>query len=379
MWYGVNGLITTAALGTPPQPFRLVVNLVWDTLFVPNASINLEGWERDYYNLYYPNESSTTAPSDLGRRSVEHGWVEFSGPVLEDTFRLSGGGVQVARQPFIAAERWYYEAIHLWMLYDGVLGLSPRFSVNGEIPDDRLPSPWSRMVEDGVLDANLFAIEVPRVAGGDMDNIPEPEPTMRGDLSFGAINTKYSDAQFTSLPLVRDDDRLWAVEAHSVRWDNQTHPIERRFDDDDDDKNTAPEEEKRKTIAVFTTEPIIAIPDTAFVRKIYRSIPAWAWKERWQRLLDCAALDHLPDLVFELGGGQTFAVTARQYAYPVRRQGEVLCHIGLHSTAFYKGCYYGSAPRGAMVLGTPFLNAYYSVYDLDAMEVRCEFKPPHHC
>ncbi|KAK8078519.1 hypothetical protein PG996_004689 [Apiospora saccharicola] len=364
MWYGVNGLITTAALGTPPQPFRLVVNLVWNTLFVPNASINLEGWERDFYRLYYPNESSTAAPSDLGRRSVEHGWVEFSGPVVEDTFRINGG--EVARQPFIAAERWRYEAIHLWMLYDGVLGLSPRFGVDSEmIPNDRLPSPWSRMVEEGVLDANLFAIEVPR-----------------GDLSFGAINTKYNDAQFTSLPLVRDDDRLWAVEAHLIRWDNQTHPIERRFDDvddDDDDKNAAHEEEKKNTIAVFTTEPIIAIPDTAFVRKIYRSIPAWAWKERWQRLLDCAALDHLPDLVFELGGGQTFAVTARQYAYPVRRQGEVLCHLGLHSTAFYKGCYYGSAPRGAVVLGTPFLNAYYSVYDLDKMEVRFTLSKKRRC
>lgn len=282
--YGINGLITTASLGTPPQPFRLVVDLVWDTLFVPNASIDLQPFERDFLNLYYANESSTAAPSDLGRRSVERDLVDFSGPVVEDTFRVSGGA-EVARQPFIAAERAYSQEINLWALYDGVLGLSPRFhnhddddgvgdgDGDGDMPEDRLPSPWSRMVREGVLDANLFAIEVPRVASGDLDNIPEPEPTMRGDISFGAINPKYSDVHFVSLPLVRDDDRLWAVEAQAVRWDNETHPIERGFDNDDDDDDDG---KKKKTIAVFTTEPLIAVPDTNLVRQIYRSIPPWA-------------------------------------------------------------------------------------------------------
>lgn len=368
--YGINGLVTTAALGTPPQPFRLVFDLVWDTLFVPNASIDQQTWD---LHLYYANESTTAAPSDLGRRSVDRDLVDFSGPVVKDTFRISGG--EVARQPFVAAERAYSQGVNLWIFYDSVLGLSPRFNHGGgDMPEDRLPSPWSRMVRKGVLDANLFALEVPRVANGDMGNFPAPGPRTKGYISFGAIHPKNRGAQFESLPLVRDDDGLWAVEAQSVRWDNQKSPIDHRFDDDDDDDN--------KTVTVFTTEPVLAIPDAAFVRQIHRSIPAWAWREEYyDQVLDCAGHDHLPDLVLELGDREnkkTFTVTARQYAFPVHVKGgdEGSCLFSLVSTAWYKGCLGGAAPRGAVVLGTGFLNAYYSVYDVDAMEVRRELPSP---
>ncbi|KAK7920034.1 hypothetical protein PG985_008056 [Apiospora marii] len=63
--YGTDlkGLITNAA-GTPYQPSQLLVDVMWDTLFVPNASNDLQPWKRDSLQLYYPNKTSTAALSD---------------------------------------------------------------------------------------------------------------------------------------------------------------------------------------------------------------------------------------------------------------------------------------------------------------------------
>ncbi|KAK7946986.1 acid protease [Apiospora aurea] len=222
MWYtpGPFGLATVGALGNPPQPFRLYVDLIWDTLFVPNASLSTQycspGVEMFRYRA---NESSTADPSDLGWYYIGQNLVDFSGSAALDTFRVGGGGLRVERQPFVAVEHAQPEAmIDLWIGYDGVLGLSPRWDTPAEPTASRLPSPWAHMVRDGALDDNVFAIEVPRAARGgfDEDDGPEVGPTV-GAITFGGVAEKYRDAEFAPLPLVRDDDRVWAVAAQSVR------------------------------------------------------------------------------------------------------------------------------------------------------------------
>ncbi|KAK8127258.1 hypothetical protein PG984_008366 [Apiospora sp. TS-2023a] len=311
MWYipGPFGLATVAALGNPPQPFRLYVDLLWDTLFVPNASLSTQycspGFEMFRYRA---NESSTAKPTDLGWYHMEQNLVVFSGPAALDTFRIGGGDLRVERQPFVAVEHAQPASLlHLWMNYDGVLGLSPRWNSPAEPTASHLPSPWARMVRDGVLDDNVFAIEVPRAARGGFDydgSNGDVGPTA-GAMTFGGVADKYRDAEFATLPLVvRDDDRAWAVAAHSVRWANQTQPIDYRFN--------------ASTIAVFSTQWIIGLPGPLAAR-IHRSIPEWAGKQCGMGLLcfiNCAARRHLPDLVFELAG-QSFTVTAFQYAYRV--------------------------------------------------------------
>ncbi|KAK7981406.1 hypothetical protein PG988_003644 [Apiospora saccharicola] len=292
---GPFGLVTVAALGNPPQPFRLYVDLLWDTLFVPNASLSTQYCDPGFEMFRYrANESSTAEPSDLGWYHMEQNLVVFSGPAALDTFRIGGGGLRVERQPFMAVEHAQPASLlNLWINYDGVLGLSPRWkNTSAEPTASHLPSPWARMVRDGVLDDNVFAIEVPRAA--------------RAGFDYDGSNGDYRDAEFAALPLaVRDDDdRAWAVAAQSVRWANRTQPIDYRFN--------------VSTIAVFSTQWIIGLPGPLAAR-IHRSIPEWAGKQCGMGLLcfiNCAARRHLPDLVFELAG-QSFTVTAFQYAYRV--------------------------------------------------------------
>ncbi|KAK8075932.1 cellulose-binding protein [Apiospora phragmitis] len=54
-----------SAGGTGGRTFRLYVDLVWDTPFIPNARIKLYTYLGRMFR-YYANESSTAEPSDLG-------------------------------------------------------------------------------------------------------------------------------------------------------------------------------------------------------------------------------------------------------------------------------------------------------------------------
>ncbi|KAK8130606.1 hypothetical protein PG999_002986 [Apiospora kogelbergensis] len=244
--------------------------------------------------------------SDLGWYYIEQNLVDFSGPAALDTFQIGGGTLRVPGQPFVAVEHAQpMSLIHLWLNYDGVLGVSPRCEMPAVPTASRLPSLWSRMVQTGVLDDNIFDIEVPHAMRGSFQD-PEVGPTT-GEMTFGGVSAKYRDAKFAALPLMRDDDRVWAVETQSVRWENKTEPINYRFNS--------------STIAVFST-------------------------------------------------GRSFTVTAFQYAYQVvsPEEGDQ-CTFNIFPTSRFakKG---GPIPKDALILGSPFLNAYYSVYDLDNMEIR---------
>ncbi|KAK8075933.1 acid protease [Apiospora phragmitis] len=203
------------------------------------------------------------------------------------------------------------------MNYDDGLGLSPRWDAPATLLLS-YPSPFA-LDQDGTVgrtDENIFA---------------EVGPKM-------------------------DDDRIWAVVVQSMRWDNRTHPIHHRFNS--------------STIAVFSTSWYIGLPDS-LAGEVHRSLPVWAGKQcTWGILctINCAARRYLPDLVFELAGRE-FAVTPSQYAYPLVTQGEEQCTFNILRTATFTEEGY-TIPSDTVVLGTPFLNAYYSVYDLDNMEVR---------
>ncbi|KAK8093477.1 hypothetical protein PG997_000162 [Apiospora hydei] len=81
--YWTNILDHHRFAGYHPQPFRLYIDLVWDAVFVPNASINLEYVSpRDKVSRCYWFKFSMAEPprSDLGWHSLEQAAVCSSGP-----------------------------------------------------------------------------------------------------------------------------------------------------------------------------------------------------------------------------------------------------------------------------------------------------------
>lgn len=136
-------------------------NIYWNTLFVPSAAIKDDTDNLDIFR-YFSNQSSTFAPGPPGLVRHKYAGVTFEDELVNDIVQTAT--LTVDDQPFISAAYANASEIHYWMGYDDVLGLSPRWDTSGDDPE--MPSPWSWMVQRGLLDHNLFAFNAPRTSGG---------------------------------------------------------------------------------------------------------------------------------------------------------------------------------------------------------------------
>ncbi|KAK3685771.1 aspartic peptidase domain-containing protein [Podospora appendiculata] len=338
------GLLVPAALGNPPQPFRLMVDLAGDTLFVPSLLLDTSETGNDDILRFSSNESSTFV-SIQPDAYTDFAGVIFSGELAVDTFMIAG--VEVAQQPFINADSadpiaW----IHLWFGYEGALGLSPKW--NTTLHPTQTPSPLAMMVSQGLLDRNLFAIDVPRGPRLDGDQI-----SRIGEISFGGINPAYDASRFSVLPLDNYTDAMWAVSAQSLTWENGSSPIHEEFE--------------QPTLALFTTEWFISVPRAWYERIQEAVVPdcGFVWC-----FIDCELRAKLPNFTFGIAG-QNFTLTPFDYApvvvTPSQRQ---MCSFDIESTSGVLGSGDPVLER-SIILGTPFLNAFYTVFDLDQSEIRC--------
>ena len=134
------------------------------------------------------------------------------------------------------------------------------------------------MVNQSLLDANLFALELP---SGVMDL---QDLSRHGQITFGGVSSKYASANFTRLPLSNYSDQVWAVQAQSFTWENSTHPLHEDF--------------VNLTLAGFdTTSWFIALPGH-WPEKIYASVEHDCGFISCT--VDCEARKHMPNLTFGL-------------------------------------------------------------------------------
>lgn len=322
-----------AALGNPPQPFRLLIDLAWDTLFVPAADCTGDCDEAgpDFKLRFYSNESSSYSSLEP-YIAVAYGTDRFSGELGSDTFRIAG--LEVPNQQFINAHSIEpLGFISFYYAYDGALGLAPRWN-NTPFPGypALAPSPWSSIVNQSLLDANLFALELP---SGTMDF---QDPVGRtGQISFGGISDKYTGSHFSHLPLTNYSDRVWAVEAQSLTWENETHPLHEDF--------------SNLTLAGFdTTSWFLALPGN-WSAQIYASVPHDC--SMIDCFVDCAARKTMPNITFGLGGHR-FTLTPFDYVIEVLAPGggQKVCLFDMPSSDDWY-------PVDAIVLGKPFMESFY--------------------
>ncbi|KAI9168020.1 Vacuolar protein [Paramyrothecium foliicola] len=331
------GPIVPAALGSPLQPFRLLLDLTWSPLIVPSAELDTSDVDPGFIMRYFANRSSTFAPGQQ-RGDLLYAAARFEGDEAFDTFQIAG--IETHRQPFLNVDHarsigW----VDLWTHYDGVFGLSPKWNSSDRHADNLLPSPWHSMVEQSRLKRNIFAIEMPK----------GPRTRFRssrtGEISFGAVSPAYESSDFETLPAMTHDDRTWAVQADFLLWDNGTSPIFERF--------------PASTVAIFTTEWFIGLPGS-LAKQITRSVDHYCdFLSCW---VDCADRARMPNLTVGLAG-QNFTLTPYEYSSEVVHDGAKACTFDILSTKNTYG-FYGPIPPTAVALGTMFLSAFYRYNDL---------------
>jgi saccharopepsin len=245
-------------------------------------------------------------------------------------------GVEVTSQPFInVASARPIGFIGFYYGYDGVLGLAPRWD-HHSIPTaptttaTRLTSPWSSIVRQSLLPANLFALELP---SGVMDTT---SLNRWGELSLGGISPKYASAPFSYLPLSTYSSQVWAVEAQSLTWHNATNPLHESF--------------TNLTLAGFdSTAWFIGLPGN-WTHMIYQSVDhncGFLFCE-----IDCELRHKMPNFTLGLGG-HDFTLTPWDYVVEVMAPGKQrVCLFNFYPTD-------GNFPVDAIVLGKPFMEAFY--------------------
>lgn len=292
--------------------------------FVPSATYDGDGI--DGLELFYYKNRSSTYKSGEANLATVYSLVRFWGELAADEFRIAG--LSVPNQSFINAERGNTLGfINFYFGYEGVIGLAPRW--NTSLESSLTPSPWSLIVNQSIIDRNLFALELPRGP----QNLFEPRT---GTISFGGIDEKYKNAHFAVLPLSNYSDQAWIFEAQSITWTNKTHPIHQVF--------------VNQTLAGFdSTAWFLALPGK-LNEQIRDSVPhqcGFIWC-----FVDCDDRKHMPDLIFELGG-HNFTLTAEDYAPELFVPGGGrMCSFELYPSD-------GWYPVDAIVLGKQFMSKYY--------------------
>jgi len=209
----------------------------------------------------------------------------FSGHLASDTLRIQG--LSLPNLPFLNADRYNTAWLDFYDGYDGVLGLDPNTET-----DVLFPSPWSTMVQRGLLEKNLMAIS------------PPSEGPATGELSFGDISPAYASSRFRSIPLVREGAAaaVWTVLLRSLTWANELDPLRLEF--------------PAGATAVITSDWFVAVPRAFQIRWGQETVLGcdvmhmYCWVE-------CTKRSSMPDIIVGLGDHE-FRITAFQYA-PVTR------------------------------------------------------------
>ncbi|ORY13304.1 aspartyl proteinase [Clohesyomyces aquaticus] len=302
------------SLGTPPQSFKVILDTGSSNLWVPSSECNSIAC---YLHTKYDHSSSSTYTKNGSSFEIRYGSGELSGYVSQDTFQI--GDLKIKDQLFAEATSEPGLAFAFGR-FDGIMGLGfDTISVN------KIPSPFTNMVDQGLLDEPLFAFYL-----GDTNDGEDSEAT------FGGVDEKHYSGKITKLPLRRK--AYWEVDLDSITFGKDTAEME----------DTG--------VILDTGTSLIALPST-IAELLNKEIGA---KKSYngQYTVECDKRDNLPDLTFTLTGHN---FTIGPYDYILEVQGSCI-------SAFF-GMDLPEPVGPLAILGDAFLRRWYSVYDMGSSSV----------
>jgi saccharopepsin len=204
--------------------------------------------------------------------------------------------------------------------FDGIMGLGyDTISVN------KIPPPFYKMLDQGLLDEPVFAFYLSDTNNGD-----------DSEAIFGGINKDHYTGKMTKIPLRRK--AYWEVNLDAITFGDATAEID----------NTG--------VILDTGTSLIALPST-LAELLNKEIGA---KKSFngQYTIECNKRDSLPDLTFTLTG---YNFTIGPYDYILEVQGSCI--------SSFMGMDFPEPAGPLAILGDAFLRRWYSVYDLGTNSV----------
>ncbi|KAH8891425.1 acid protease [Thozetella sp. PMI_491] len=332
-------------LGTPPQPFRAVIDISSPDVIVTSSKCSKERdpWSeicnRGHYQ-YHPTWSKTGTPSN---KLFVHECpvMAYYARVTRDSFSIAG--IEVEDQGFHEALDILTPPIGKLMdAWDGVLGLAID---DGQSPVG-LKGPFTNMIKRGLVDSAIVSIMLGRW-NEDIWLVP-------GEIAFGGVNEDLikPNTSIRFLPVSNRTDSpespfavlnsTWQVEAQSVgfTWFNKTSGENETI------HHELPLE--TGTARFDTAMPSIALPRAVADELAKIAKPRFHDPEYWTTI-PCNRVPSLPALVFKLGG-EEFVLPPEDYVLE-----------GING----RDC----QERGLFMLGSAFLRSYYVVLDRERRNI----------
>ena len=282
----------------------------------------------------YDASKSCSSRNNGTALDVDYGYMFASGNMTVDTFYLDV--FQIKNQPFLEATT--VKAVGMsWDdvgIIHGILGLTP--SSAGSVLNNS--SPFRSMVDEKILDQNILSM-----------CLREP-----GELMFGAVNHERFNSELVQIPLTNKTGRYL-----TGRWQAEAGYL-----------TVGSEPGIKMSLAGYTTSFSTKSAFMFLPRQLVISIWQDLGFEEIPFLIPSVACEYrliMPDITFNLAG-KNFTLTAYDYTlhWPLQ-PGVARCVSAIIP--------FGIERNNEMVLGSAFLQAFYSVFDLDTNTVGCKLVP----
>lgn len=309
---------TEISVGTPPQPFKVILDTGSSNLWVPLKDCSLLAC---FLHAKYDHDASLTYKENGTDFKIQYGSGAMEGYVSRDLLKI--GGLVIPNQDFAEATKEPGLAFAFGK-FDGILGLA-----YNTISVDKIVPPVYNAIAQGLLDEKMFAFSLGDSSG---DDGKEGDDAGHGGVAtFGGYDKSLFKGDITWLPVRRK--AYWEVSFDGIGLGDDYAEL------------------VRTGAAIDTGTSLITLP-LALAEMLNAKIGA---KKGWlgQYLVECETRDNLPPLTLTFGGKN---FTLSPYDYTLEISGSC---ISVFTPMDFP------EPIGDLaIIGDAFLRRYYSIYDV---------------
>ncbi|KAK6202713.1 aspartic proteinase precursor [Scheffersomyces amazonensis] len=302
---------TEIQLGTPPQPFKVILDTGSSNLWVPSQDCSSLAC---FLHAKYDHDSSSSYKANGSEFSIQYGSGSMEGYVSQDVLTI--GDLVIPGQDFAEATQEPGLAFAFGK-FDGILGLAyDTISVNKIVP------PVYNAINKGLLDSPQFAFYL-----GDTDK----DENDGGVATFGGYDDSLFTGKITWLPVRRK--AYWEVSFEGIGLGDEYAEL----------ANTG--------AAIDTGTSLITLP-SSLAEIINAKIGATkSWSGQYQ--IECEKKQTLPPLTLNFAG-YNFTLSANDY----------ILEVGGSCISVFTPMDFPKPIGDLAIVGDAFLRRYYSIYDL---------------
>jgi hypothetical protein len=333
-------VVSEIAVGTPPQPFYVIISLHQSDLFVLSSTCE----DPDYRGRrHYDSANSTTYVENGTALNISFWHTRGSGFISQDAVQI--GPLSILDQNFLEAANIDTDGSTHGVYFEGQLGLGPKYGNSSTGAGNIVTSMYSQ----GLISKNIFSMMFSHT----VDDI--------GEIIFGGTHSDVDLDDVAMIPVTNvtgdsasDMDFLtnaWQVSAGYVKLGSGI-VVNRTL--------------HGYTAWIENEFPLIGLPDD-LVDQLHTYMDAYqlGWSPIYG--VNCEGRKDWPDLVFNLGG-KDFRMSPYDYAQEFDEDGSKEC-----LSMFISNGASVDNEIPTIALGLGFLKAFQTVFDLERNMIGCKF------